>query len=1251
MSYQVIERRIDSDEEIELAGRTYPVPAVVEDADGIRLLLNAGRTVGLHLWVWATQAGASAVVDVEAMRFALAPVFESEREQLGDELVLPPMFWLPYEPDLTYVQMATLDPREVDEVEQDRQGAPGGRPRGFVHLHTHSEHSALDGLSTMREIVEAVVAQGGEALAVTDHGNCAPHPVQALECERAGIRPVFGMEAYFVDDRHDRESRDYYHLVIWALDDRGLRNLWALSTASYADEARYYKPRIDWELLERHQEGLLVSTACLRGPLAHAKLGDSRYDRAPDEELALANLARLKGIFGDRLYIELHANRLSQQIEINNWSVEIAEEYDVPLLAVVDSHYAHSEDKVPHRVWLSAQTNTDVADDSALFGGDQDYHLMTETEVREALSYLDPEVVDEAVANTVRLARRCTASMSGKGTNPVFSRPTKEWPDPVEHDVSRLFDLCMERWDARTRGKTHRQRVYLRRFEREFDLIVAKGFAGYFLMVADFVNWAKDHEVLVGPGRGSGGGSLVAYLLRITEIDPVEADLLFERFMTEGRTALPDFDIDFPSTQKQVMLGYVAERWGADHMATVGTHMRLKSKGTVKDIARAMKSVLPEDHFNDINAVSKIIEAAEAGTAGLGMSWEDLWAEHGEVLNPFRERYPELFEMCDRLHGRLKTYGTHPAGVIIDPDHPLAGALPLRNGEHGMVTQFDMEALERLGFVKFDMLNLRTLDTLQRTLELIKQTTGRWIDIYDWTEQYTDPQIFGEISEGWTLGIFQIETTSGTQMTRRFQPQNLAELADVITLVRPGPVRSGLTETYFRRRIGEEEVYVPDARLEPVLAKTNGCMVYQEDIMAAVMVLAAYGSDEADTVRRILGKKKVEAVLAEGQKFIARAIENGTDSAVAEELWEQMAEFAKYSFNRAHAFAYAVLGIWTAWFKFHYPVQFLTAALSTVKDERIPEFVEEARRMDYAVQPPDINESGDGFSASEMTVRYGFLAIKGLGEAACEAILTPRAEGGPYTSFEDFLARKGPKCNSGHVKRLVAIGAFDSLHPNRRALAAQIERAEFVGKGTDSCRWKVEAERPVFWIESKGTELTEHEVMLPCTYDWPAEPEITGRTGKPVKRKAPPKRCTRTCRRFAPIELPDLASIEPYTDEEIRNTEMEVLGVFLSSTPFDRLDPDDRAELSTGVDVLVGGRGTYIVAGLVRRVRAKSGGDRYGRPMGWITVMTERGELEVTVFHKAWAKHREDLVSGSLCLMAIEKNGFGQNLAQLEPLD
>jgi DNA polymerase-3 subunit alpha len=1076
-------------------------------------------------------------------------------------------------------------------------------------------------------MVEAARADGQTAMAITDHGTCAGHPAFQLACDEAGIKPIFGMEAYFVNDRlvPGESNNDYWHLILLAMDDEGLRNLWAMSTESYRD-GFWGKPRIDWDTLQRLNKGVMATTACLGGPVI------GPYSKG-DEPQAIANLLRLKEIFGDRLYAEIHVNHLDEQLRANDWLVETCETYQVQPIAVVDSHYAHKEDQHTHQVWLSMQTNKDIADESSLFGGGQDYHLMNEEEVRGSLHYLPPEFVEAAIVNTVLLADRCTAKIEKRSHNPVYSRITPEYPDPIAHDCDRLLDVCMERWLERTGGKSYGHEVYEERFAKEYSMIVDKGFAGYFLMVWDMVAYAKKNGVLVGPARGSGGGSLVAYLLGITELDPVEYDVLFERFMTKGRVELPDFDIDFPKSKKKMMFEYVADRWGADHVATVGTHMRMKNKSVIQSVARAIKSTLPHDYWETmVIPVSALIDEAEAGTAGLGLSWEQLWIQTGDLLDPYKDKYPDVFKLAEQMIGRLKTYGKHPAGVIIDPDASLVSNLPLRSGEDGqMVAQFDLQILDLLGYTKFDMLNLRNLDTLQMTVDLIYEKTGRRVDPYGWREELKDPYVYEQISEGWTLGLFQVETKTGTTMSKRFHPSHLVDLADILTLVRPGPKRSGLTDQYLRRRNGAEEVTYADPRMEKILAKTQGTLLYQEQLMSLCMELAGYDDVQADWVRKILGKKKVALAKLEGPKFVAAAVANGTDETVAQDLWNQMEEFAKYSFGYGHAMGYAILTLWTAWFKYHYPLYFLTAALSTVKPEMIPPFIEESRRIGYKVLPPDINESGEGFSidSTMLGVRYGIEAIDGIGPVALQAVLQAQ----PYNSWEDFLERKGEKCNAGHVKTLVKIGVFDSLVPNRRWLESTLEHEALIGS-VAGCAFKSEV-------------TNEHNLL--CSFDWASEEAPIGRTGKPMKAKPPPKKCTRGCRHFTPVLPPTPDQVTVYTDEEIRDIETALIGVYLSSTPFDRIPAEDRENLATALDLLAGPNGNYMCAVIVNGVRLKN--DKKGNPMAFLTLGTERGGFDCTVFASTYPKYANDFKVGSLAYVSVNKNDIGQTLDVFLSLD
>lgn len=1279
MTYALIEAYDDSG--FTIGDQTFPGTCLVEDEDGIRIFVAPEDHFPASMWTRAAAGGAVALLlSPPGFVFWISTErFMNVRSEVASSRMyrVETNYLAPVRGNLT-PSFAQMVAQEIEETSNSS---------GFVHLHLHSEFSPLDGLSLMDEIVGEVARDNQEAVAVTDHGYCAGHPPLQKAASTMGIKPIFGLEAYFVDDRHARgpaklvlpappevphpyakqpelmllprgkwsaeqidrmarfeqlkkdekerheeerlalteqhklaqkDARDYYHLVLWAFNNIGLRNIWAISTEGFLS-GFYGKPRVDWEILERYKEGVGCSTACLRGPINHPILKNGDY------ELASSNFARLQGIYGDHLYAEIHTNQLEDQITANRYTVELAQQNGVPIIPVVDAHYPCAEDQHSHQVWLAAQTSGDLYDDKDLFAGAQDYHIMGVDEVRESLAYLGADLVDEAIKNTVAVADRCDASLEQRIVLPIYTKPGNYNSDDerIQADIEKLLRLALgtpedgyANWHRRCGGKEHSLDVYRERFETEMDLLVKKGFCGYFLMTARQTRWAKENGCLIGPGRGSGGGCLVAYLLGITEMDPVEADLLFERFLTEGRDEPPDFDVDYPTSWRDRIQDFCTEEWGEEHTARVGTHSRLKSKGVFKDLARIYSD---EVDFKDFKEISNIIERAEAGSAGLGLSWDDLWAQHGDELEPYREKYPRIFDQAEKLRGRLKTYARHAAGMVIAPDEVLTDNLPLRTSDNSNqpITQFDMDALTFLGYIKFDLLTLRTLDTLQECVDLIKERRGTWVNVYDWRDEYKDPQVWDEICAGNTKGIFQIETPDGTRMTKKFQPRSVAELSDVITLVRPGPKRSGLTDAYLRRKAGYEDITLPDPRLADVLGKTYGCIIYQEQVMQTCQILGGYSLNEADAVRRILGKKKVELVEAAGQEFIPRCVERGMERSDVEHLWEQLGEFAKYSFNKSHAWAYAMIGFWTAWFKFHYPIEFLTAALSTVDNKRIPEFVGEARRMGYKVLPPDINDSKGSFTATDLACRFGFEAIDGVGEAASNAVL----QGQPYASFNDFLERKGPACNKGHIKRMASVGVFDSIEPDRRALVERLEWDD--SPDSTTCTWKTEG------VIVNG---------LPCGFNWDEEPVEIGKSGRPKQKKPPPKRCTKACRNYQAPEPPEWSAIAPYSDNQIRNMERDLLGIFLSSTPFDRLEDDDLQALATGTEVDNGPMGYYMIAAIITKARphiAKNG------EMGFLGLMAQDIELDCVAFNETWTARKSQLKVGTLCLMEVKKTPRG----------
>lgn len=1276
-------------ESIQGLGQDVWTPALIEDDEDVRYLLISPEhdTIPVQTWVRAHQAGAIALVmscfPVGDWMVLPVAVFMRDRTERNGSYDIPAGA-LQYMGPLVFsglIEKLGAD-KFVEMEEPVTDDAPlAGR---FVSLHTHSEYSALDGLSLIKEMVAEVVADGQPALAVTDHGFVTGHPELQMCCREAGIRPIFGLEAYFQDDRFRRtkhweepdpehpkkmikksDSREalygYTHITLWAETTEGLWNLWAMSTEAHRDGNFGGKPRLDWETLQRFNTGVICSTGCLRGPLAKQIL-------AGDDMQARVVLGRLLEIFdNDRLVIELHTNSLPDQRKVNREAIRYACDYNIPLIACTDSHYPTPGDADFHHTWLAVNTGKDVTEETSLFGGQPEYFMHTADQVEAALAYLPADVVAEAMANTVLIADRCKAEISGEPRPPVYSRGE----DGVAEDVRRLREICEAAWARKVLGKPQPESVYRERFEREMELIEAKRFSGYFLVVWDYVSAAKREGILVGPARGSGAGSLVGYLAGIVETDPIYYDLMFERFLTWGRNELPDFDIDFPTSKTDWIADYLRRRWGEDYAVAIGTVTRLQCKGAIDNARRALTPTLPEDSidFKDFKFVSALIDEADAPLAGKHMTWDDICAQFADVLDPLRQKYPTIFAAADRMVGRVKTYGKHAAGMVISTDRPLTN-LPLRMGDDGhMITQFDMDALAALGLVKFDLLKLKSLDIIQEALDQIDRQYGRRLDPYEWFEELRDPEVWEQVAEGQTLGVFQIETAAGTKLTKQFKPASVEDLAIIGAIVRPGPARSGLKDMYLRRRAGLEEVSYPDPRMESFLKPTYGVLIYQEQIMLTCMKLAGYDETEADGIRSILGKKKVEKIPAAGAEFLRRAVEHGTDRKVAESLWIQMAEFAKYGFGKGHSTGYALVGAWQAWLKFHYTAAYLTGCLSFVDQDRVPAFVNETRRMGYKVLPPDVNASGVKFLSTREGVRYGISAVKGIGAKTAPKIVANQ----PYESIEHFRAASG--ADAGTIKVLAQVGAFDSIWPNRRALEQMLD-------------WESDPEsrRCQHRVADPGIPSTS---MVGCQFDWAHEPdpplvkipkkrqgecprcrglmvvtdpminddqgELTvqcpdcGGTGKQAwEPKPPPARCTVACRRYIPPQPLQLDLIEPYTHDDILNREREILGVYLTGTPFDRIDQEYRKLLKRSTEIDAGPHGKYVTAALISRVKEIStrGGDR----MAFVgATAIDGGELDIVVFPRLYAKCKRDLVLDALMVMVLTKAERGLALEGMMP--
>lgn len=1081
----------------------------------------------------------------------------------------------------------------------------------FADLHVHTEYSVLDGLTTTAEAARRAAECGSSALAVTDHGGCFGHVQFQRDCLAQGISPVFGIETYFRPDRlerpepGDREAQARLvngdHLILLAQSGRGLRDLWAASTEAYAT-GFYGRPRMDWAVLEEFGSDLICTTACLGGIIAD----DVKHGRAGQ---VMATLDRLKAIFGGRLFLEIQGNDLPEQRYLNMALAQVSEVMDIPMVATCDAHYPSPAEKELHRQWMACQSGQ---------GKDDFWHfspMLTEEALRGYLGYLDPKTVDRAIWNTTEIAARCDARIGGHADPPVFT------PGGTALDDARALRAMCDSGRGLAEGMG---REYRERLDYEFEVVTQKQLAGCYLIVDDIIRFARGRGFLVGPGRGSAAGSLISYRLGITSVDPIRAGLLFERFLTPGRESLPDFDLDFPTSARTPIQDYAVEKYGADHVVRVGTIMRYGTKGILNKLLAIEASryrnlgtgpgpdgrpAFAEECIADAKVIGKLVDQAEAGTAGLGLTWDEHMQD--PEIAAFREKYPRVFEAAERLQGRVYAQGQHPAGLIISPGRALTGAMPMRHAKPGdrlLVSQWDYRAAEDLNLLKLDILTLRTLDTISLAVRLVRERTGIELDPRSWDVEHFDPQVYDGIDTGQTLGVFQVETRLCSDYARRMKPRTLADLADLTTFIRPGPRNSGATEKYLARRSGAEEVDYPHPLLEDMLRDSYGVMLYQEDVMRACKIVAGYDDLEADGVRKILGKKLVNKIEAAGEEFVRRSVERGHDEQVVRTMWEAMAEFGRYAFNKAHGFSYGVLSYWTAWLKEHYPAEMLTAVMSTVDADRLPEFAMEARRIGLTVLPPDVSYCQGGFTCQGITLRYGLLAVPAVGEAAVRKITAAQ----PYDTYGDFLARSG--ADAGVVYALAKAGALDSLVPSRKGLIRVIESDR---DGTSvRCVHK--------------TDGPPDGGALPCSLDWAADRAeqeqrhavlMTPRLAagkKPLKLalKPPPARCTRACRRYTPPSVPGMSGWGEYTPSALFRADLETYGTWMSDAVFallDALSPGLREQAREVARALgAAPPGTYPAAAVVAGVR--SAVTRTGSQMWWVKLLTEVSVLDLACF-------------------------------------
>ena len=892
----------------------------------------------------------------------------------------------------------------------------------FAHLHVHTEYSLLDGSNKIKEYVSRVKELGMDSAAITDHGVMYGVIDFYRAAKEAGIHPILGCEVYVAPgSRFDKELNGgedrYYHLVLLAENNTGYANLMKIVSRGFT-EGYYYRPRVDMEVLEQYHEGLIALSACLAGEVQRYIAKGMPYE-------AREAARRYEACFGkENFFLELQDHGLPEQKMVNTELLKMSKELDIPLAATNDVHYTYAADADSHDILLCLQTGKKLADENRMRYEGGQYYVKSEEEMKGLFPY-----AWEAVENTQRIADRCNVEIEFGVTK------LPRYDVPEGHDSwSYLNSLCdqglKERYGdgslpAGDTGQTLRERL-----DYELGVIRAMGYVDYFLIVWDFINYARGNGIPVGPGRGSAAGSIVSYCLKITNIDPIRYSLLFERFLNPERVSMPDIDIDFCFNRRQEVIDYVGRKYGADKVVQIVTFGTLAAKGVIRDVGRVMD--LP---YAFVDSIAKMIPGELNITIDLALE------KNPEFRKLYREdeQVHRLVDMSKRLEGLPRHTSMHAAGVVICPE-AADEFVPLSRGSDGSITtQFTMTTLEELGLLKMDFLGLRTLTVIHDAVEFVASVKGEHIDI-DHID-YNDPQVLASIGTGRTDGIFQLESGGMKSFMKELRPRNLEDIIAGISLYRPGPME--FIPKYIKGKNNHDAVVYSCPQLEPILAPTYGCIVYQEQVMQIVRDLGGYTMGRSDLVRRAMSKKKQSVMEKERANFIygnqeegvPGCIARGIDEKTAGEIYENMMDFAKYAFNKSHAACYAVVAYQTAWLKYYYPVEFMAALMTSVIDnpKKVSEYILTCRGMGIEMLPPDINEGKSGFSVSGGRIRYALTAIKSVGRPVIDGIIQERQERGPFTNLKDFITRSAEQeLNKRIIENFIKAGALDSLGGTRK---------------------------------------------------------------------------------------------------------------------------------------------------------------------------------------------------------------------------
>ena len=1039
----------------------------------------------------------------------------------------------------------------------------------FAHLHVHTEYSLLDGSNKIKEYVEKIKALGMTAGAITDHGVMYGVIDFYKAAREAGINPVLGCEVYVAPgSRLDREmvhgEDRYYHLVLLAENNTGYSNLMKIVSKGFV-EGYYYKPRVDMEVLKKYHEGIIALSACLAGEVQR-NLVRGMYEEA--KEVAY----RYERCFGKgNFFLELQDHGIPEQKLVNQQLLRMSQETGIELVATNDVHYTNAEDAEPHDILLCLQTGKKLADEDRMRYEGGQYYVKSEEEMKSLFPY-----ALQALENTQKIADRCHVEIEfGHTKVPHFEVP--EGYDSWTY----LNKLCHEGLDKRYGADAPK---YLQKLDDELAVIKNMGYVDYFLIVWDFIHYAREHDIMVGPGRGSAAGSLVSYTTGITDIDPVRYNLIFERFLNPERVSMPDIDVDFCFERRQEVIDYVVEKYGKDCVTQIVTFGTLAARGVIRDVGRVMD--LP---YNFVDTIAKAIPNE------LGITIDKALMMNPELRGMYEsdESVKKLIDMSRRLEGLPRHTSMHAAGVVIS-QKPMDEYVPLSRASDGTITtQFTMTTIEELGLLKMDFLGLRTLTVIQNAVRLAEKSSGKKIDMN--AIDYNDKKVLDSLGTGKTDGVFQLESAGMKNFMKELKPQSLEDVIAGISLYRPGPM--DFIPAYIKGKDHPESITYDCAELEPILAPTYGCIVYQEQVMQIVRDLAGYTWGRSDLVRRAMSKKKGKVMEQERKNFVygnpeenvPGCIARGIDEKVANKIYDNMIDFAKYAFNKSHAAAYAVVAYQTAYLKYYYPVEFMAALMTSVLDNtsKVSEYIYTCRQMGIAILPPDINEGEGGFSVSGQAIRYGLSAIKSIGRPVIDAIVEERKIRGPFTTLKDFITRlSGREVNKRTIENFIKAGALDGLEGNRR------QKMMIYGSLLDALN------------QEKKTTMAGQMTLFDIA---------------PEEDKAEYE-----------IKLPN---VEEYDKEVLLGFEKEVLGIYISGHPLEeymeRLKKNTNAvttdfvldeetgtlKVSDGTKVRIGGMITDKVIKYTKNNKA----------MAFITLEDLVGTVEIIIFPKDYERYAKYL--------------------------